>query len=100
MYRQGDVLLIPVSILPVGTVQVEKGDVIILAFGEATGHRHVITDTTTMVFRGPTGDVFIDVTEHTEVSHQEHTAIALPPGKYRVIRQREYTPEAIRNVAD
>jgi len=24
----------------------------------------------------------------------------LPPGKYQVIRQREYSPEKIRNVAD
>jgi hypothetical protein len=32
--------------------------------------------------------------------HEEHTAVVLPPGIYEVVIQREYTPEAIRNVAD
>ena len=34
------------------------------------------------------------------LEHDEHETIQLPPGDYRIIRQREYSPEAIRNVAD
>jgi hypothetical protein len=34
------------------------------------------------------------------LEHDEHDAIHLPPGNYQVVRQREYTPEAIINVAD
>ena len=34
------------------------------------------------------------------VQHQEHAAIALEPGDYEVVLQREYTPEAIRRVRD
>ena len=30
----------------------------------------------------------------------DETEIRVKPGAYRVIRQREYSPEAIRNVAD
>jgi hypothetical protein len=34
------------------------------------------------------------------LEHQEHDPIVIPPGAYRVIRQREYAPEDIRNIAD
>ena len=34
------------------------------------------------------------------LEHQEHAPIPLPPGIYRHIQQRGYTPEAIRNVND
>jgi hypothetical protein len=34
------------------------------------------------------------------VTHPEHRPIVLTPGNYRVTRQREYSPEAIRNVKD
>ncbi len=32
--------------------------------------------------------------------HEEHGPVTLPPGDYKVVIQREYSPEAIRNVAD
>ncbi len=98
MYRQGDVLIERIEKVN-GKKQKINGN-IILAYGEATGHHHAIKDDTTMLFHGPNGEVYIDVTEHTELTHQEHSSIAIPPGKYRVVRQREYTPEAIRNVID
>jgi hypothetical protein len=34
------------------------------------------------------------------LQHEEHSAIVLDPGTYRLPGQREYAPEAIRNVAD
>ena len=34
------------------------------------------------------------------LKHDEHSTIELPQGNYRVTRQREYSPTAIRNVAD
>jgi hypothetical protein len=43
----------------------------------------------------------IEVTEDSaDLIHDEHGTITLPRGSYQVIRQREYTPEAIRNVED
>ena len=32
--------------------------------------------------------------------HEEHDTLALPAGTYSVIRQREYTPEGLRDVQD
>jgi len=40
------------------------------------------------------------VTEPKTLEHDEHDPIPLPRGNPEVIRQREYSPEAIRNVAD
>jgi hypothetical protein len=34
------------------------------------------------------------------LDHEEHNPVAIPDGEHRIIRQREYSPEAIRNVAD
>jgi hypothetical protein len=34
------------------------------------------------------------------LQHQEHTTQALPDDNYRRVPQREYSPDAIRNVAD
>jgi hypothetical protein len=34
------------------------------------------------------------------LAHDEHATIMLPPGNYRIVRQREYSPEEIRDVAD
>jgi hypothetical protein len=34
------------------------------------------------------------------LKHEEHTAQVIPPGIYHIAIQTEYTPEALRNVAD
>ena len=36
----------------------------------------------------------------TTLTHDEHGPITLEPGVYKVRIQREYSPEAIHNVAD
>ncbi len=72
---------------------------LILARGEATGHHHsVIEDDAELIQEGER--MLLCVTRETELRHQEHGAIVVPPGVYEVTRQREYSPEAIRNVQD
>lgn len=103
MYRQGDVLLIPTDEnIPENMPEVprEQGRVV-LAHGEATGHMHGIGESRVRFFRDDgLGRSFLNVEEPAVLRHQEHGPIDLPAGRYRVIRQREYTPEEIRNVAD
>jgi hypothetical protein len=104
MMRQGDVLIIPVNTIPkaVEPVERENGRVI-LAHGEATGHAHAIKDREAALFRDPKlAAIFMHVSGDGPVmlEHDEHDTIPIPPGNYQVIRQREYHPEAIRNVAD
>ena len=60
---------------------------------EVTGHAHAIQSEKAALFRDPKlAAVFMAVTEEpVELVHDEHDTITIPPGNYRVIRQREYT---------
>lgn len=103
-YRQGDVLIIATGKKPANleTVPRDKGRVI-LAYGELTGHAHAIKDKRATLFRDPKlAAVFMEVTGDAPVmlEHEEHGTIEIPPGDYRIVHQREYTPEEIRRVAD
>jgi len=102
--RQGDILIVSTRAIPKGLKEIarENGRVV-LAHGEATGHAHVIDDPSAMFLGADLeemADRFLRVENECQVVHDEHDAITLPPGDYIVRRQREYSPEAIRNVAD
>jgi hypothetical protein len=104
MFRQGDVLIVPIVAIPSGVtlLQRESGRVV-LAHGEATGHAHVIRSQHAWLFRDPeTPALFLRLSGNAPVAleHEEHDTIHISPGDYQIIRQREYSPEAIRNVAD
>jgi hypothetical protein len=104
MYRQGDVLIVPVKSIPkTAELVAREGGRVVLAHGEVTGHAHAIKDVRAALFRDPKlAAIFMRISGDTPVAlkHDEHDTIQLPPGDYQVIRQVEYTPEAIRNVAD
>jgi len=101
MLRQGDVLLIPVSGLDLSRanrIQPVHGR-FVLADGEVTGHSHTVDCQTSGLF-DLLGKTVLVVDETTVLTHQEHGPIEIAPGSYWVVRQREYTPQAIRRVAD
>ncbi len=104
--RQGDVLLRRVESIPEAAKVAEKKDQagnhrIVLAYGEVTGHAHAIHDLDSVdVFVTGDGVMYLQVKEEAKLQHEEHGMIALPPGNYERTIQREYSPEAIRNVAD
>ena len=102
MFRQGDVLLIPREApIPKKAARAEENGTAILAHGEATGHSHAFPtgDHRIQFFRDSEG-AYLTVTAEAPLLHQEHATIFVPPGDYDVVRQVEYSPEAIRNVAD
>jgi len=113
MFRQGDVLIERISKIPSAASKQPKSKRVILAHGEVTGHHHCLelsdpadwwkTGEIPATNEKPNsliGEIFLEVKTPAEITHQEHSTIPLPAGKYRVTRQREYSPEAIRNVAD
>jgi hypothetical protein len=100
-YRQGDVFLFPAAI-PRRAKASKDG---VLALGEATGHRHQVFDGE--VFVGKDGELYVLATGETELRHvsgtdekADHDSIAVAPGEYRVVIQREYEPDGWRQVTD
>lgn len=93
-YRQGDVLFVKVDSLPKG-LKKQASDVIVE--GETTGHAHRLVNGS---IRASATAMFLVCQATAQVMHEEHATVKLPPAIYQVIRQREYSPEAIRTVAD
>jgi len=101
IYRQGDVLIERVKDRkPKGVSVPRDNGRIVLAYGEVTGHAHAICETEAELIELETGERFLMSSAGMRLLHEEHSVIELPAGTYRVTRQREYAPEAIRNVAD
>ncbi len=75
----------------------------VLAHSE-TGHHHVIEGNAVRVFEQDEFISYLDVQETAKIVHlrsfDTHETIEIPPGQYRVSRQREYTPEGFRRAAD
>lgn len=107
MYRQGDVWLIPItlSMREIRVTKRRRGEGLILAVGEATGHHHKVEDTAARLGRAK-GEVeaggkklknprVLAVSKRgAKLVHEEHSTIDLPAGKYAVVGQREYDPPA------
>lgn len=96
MFRQGDVLLVPIpdSELPETVVPVardERGS-LVLALGEATGHAHAVgaRDADLLADADDVDRRFLRIVTDAVLAHEEHDPIPLPPGLYQVVRQREY----------
>lgn len=120
LYRQGDVLIRRVNALPDDDqlkLRAPEAGRLVLAHGEATGHAHAIAvdpapwaeepDITqadvaavTTLFEARDGRLYLKAQKAVDVVHEEHDTITLEPGVYEVSRQREYSPEEIRRVAD
>ena len=97
-YRQGDVLLLPCGGIPTGArAKAPENDRVVLARGETTGHAHAMAADRVCYFRDDgTGGGFVQVegSEPVALTHEEHSPLMVPPGSYRVVRQREYQPQA------
>ncbi|HEX7828680.1 MAG TPA: hypothetical protein VF787_03455 [Thermoanaerobaculia bacterium] len=124
--RQGDVLLVAVQGgLHRPRVVTRDKDKVVLAYGEVTGHSHAIAEPsvrlTVLDHRsemaeaarkllaevGLTTEIrdedvvgVLEVPVPAELVHEEHATVPLTDEKYVVLRQREYSPEEIRQVAD
>jgi len=108
-FRQGDVLIERVASMPdVAMTEVKTEGRVVLAYGEVTGHAHAIypkADVLPAKLWDAGVERFLQVMEATAIQHEEHGAISLEPGVYRISKfgdgtQREYHPEEIRRIAD
>ena len=96
MIRQGDVLLIPVEEVPEQVRPVARRDGrLVLADGEVTGHAHVIgAEQAELVSAAGARELYLLVygDDPVQLTHEEHSALPVQPGAYRVVRQREFDP--------
>lgn len=101
-YRQGDVFIVAVSVLPGGLKPVKRDNGrVILAYGEVTGHAHALEDAWVDLLETETNERYLTVNAHeAALVHEEHATITIPPGNYRVVQQRELSLEGIVNVSD
>lgn len=98
-YRHGDVLLERLIERPGGGWR--KLPHRILAHGEVTGHSHRIREAEGCALYEWQTQLLLEVTaEKVTLVHEEHAAIELIAGLYRVWRQREYSPKEVRVVRD
>jgi hypothetical protein len=106
MFRQGDVLLVPIpdSRLPEAVVPVpcDARGALVLALGEATGHAHAVRagDADLLADTAELDRRFLRIVSDAVLTHEEHDPIPLPPGLYQVVRQREYERGEFRIVDD
>lgn len=99
----GDVILERIESLPKDFKKMQASHDGALAYGEATGHLHQLQgDGFELRECQETKIKFLRIVAPTELKHQEHSPIKLPPGDYRIGIQREYDPyeKLTRQVAD
>jgi hypothetical protein len=94
--RQGDLLFLRQDTRPAAPLTARRS--LVILEGEATGHAHRLQAGT--ILQAPDGALYLEVTQTTQVVHEEHGPITLDPGLWLVVRQREYRPEALREVSD
>lgn len=101
---QGDLNIFECHEIP-GNLVESKADQHVLAHSE-TGHNHVIDANCARVFNDPDNEFvsYLEVKKTADIVHlrsfDTHTTIRIPPGTYRITRQREYTPEGYRRAID
>lgn len=102
--RHGDLSFHPLEVLPQGIKEVRFDGSFILARGEHTGHKHIITapKKALRIFQDVQGRYVLEVKEAATITHEEHAPITLLPGIYQHEQESERDPflDKIRQVAD
>jgi hypothetical protein len=108
---QGDLMIRRIGKLPAGIKQMATEQGAYIVAHSETGHHHIIKDrpgVKVYTTEDPMVSYLevIQATDEAEAllehlrSHDTHETIAIPPGVFELRRQREYTPEGWRRVAD
>ena len=88
-FRHGDLPIHPVSEKEVKGEVVKHNGSFVLALGEQTGHKHVIT-CERMTIRQDAHGYYLSLDSEATLTHEEHQTITLPPGIYFQGHEREH----------
>jgi len=98
-FRHGDLTIKKVR--KINGTKISHAGSFVLALGEATGHRHIITcekPQAMMIYDVGDGRFMLNLGTLATLTHEEHKTITLVPGKYYVGREREYDWFALKTV--
>ena|SRR3990167_1014316 len=104
IYRHGDILIIPTEKRK--GKKVNKGKSYVLAYGEVTGHKHLLTadrqDTSFGVVEDENGNIVLTLGKSGVLTHEEHKKLEIQEGSYLVVHEREkdWFSMATRKVID
>lgn len=91
--RSGDVILKSIKNIPHNLKSIYKGEKYTLAFGEQTGHSHLLTaEPTTMfeVLEDEKGQKYLKMLGEGKITHEEHKEVKVMPDFYILGQEREY----------
>lgn len=97
--RHGDIDLIAERV-PETAKAVQHNGKFVLAEGEVTGHKHILSGDFRVLEDGE--DRWVEVLSSVIATHEEHRTYEIPAGFYRQHQELEYSPfdKVIRKVQD
>lgn len=98
LIQQGDVLIFSGAAIPKSAKQLESRA---LREGEHTGHSHAAVSDDVLLFIQD-GVLFMRAPSGTEIVHEEHHSVTVPPGDYRIgaVREFDYLANMSRAIMD
>lgn len=82
-------------------IQPENGK-LILAYGEVTFHSHAAQAIPGNALYELDGQRYLETTDGTTITHEEHKPVQVPPGEYMIgiVREYDHFAEEAREVMD
>lgn len=105
MARQGDLLFVQVEELPKKNLKSRPRNELghlVCREGEAKNHFHKFTDEGVALLDSEDGtESYLQIEqEEALLTHEEHNPVEFKSGIYKMIIQREYSPQEIRSIID
>ena len=103
---QGDAMIKRIDALPEGLKESKAENGKLIVAHSETGHHHTVLERNAQMLIDETNEFikYLVVSNDTELTHERsfdtHESLLLKKGTYKVINQREYTPEGYRRAQD
>ena len=96
-YRHGDLVIKPIKLIP---KEAKIQDNLTLAYGEATGHHHTVTEGKAKHFKFKDKIYLKVISDIAKIDHPEHGLRTLTKGDYEIDIQQEWKEDGWKRVID
>ncbi len=103
VFRHGDISFKRVDKIPTDLKEIKiLGNSWVVAEGETTGHKHLLTAERMVIKQANDGRFYLSLDSDGVITHEEHKTITIPVGDYVVINEREkdWFQGAVKRVVD